>query len=446
MDRPLEVGARACPAPRRDSTPESPSCRLSRGRRAGRRARSAERVVRPVLAVDRHHVGMAGQDVARRAGGPDRRPQIGLLAGLVGDALVGDPEPSRYSSTQAIRSRLELRLVVSKPTSASRISVVRRKRLMRVLDQAAASPPSAVARERLPMMQSKRPRSSQFAAGTRLASMAPAVSDRPAARAGGGPARVGGADNERMDAAFHGGAVGRMDRRRQRAGSQDRPVGRALHDGPALPQPRAQQFDDQAHLRPHLDQDEQQQIKPRPCRVSWRTLDETTWEFKLRPGVKFTDGSDFTANDVIYPFCRVPQVENSPSSMAINVRAITAMTAPDPMTLMMKTASPHPLLPSEIVDARHPVRQGERRRPGHVRPAGVQRRSAPSEDRGVQCGPGRDRHRPVQALALHQGRPRDPRAQRMPTGAKSRPGSASSSARSPAPARASRRCCRATST
>ena len=140
----------------------------------------------------------------------------------------------------------------------------------------------------------------------------------------------------RMDTASHGGAVGRHGSpARSAQEAQDRPVGRALRDGPALPQPHAQQLDDCKHIFDRLlDQDENQQIKPRLA-VSWRTLDDTTWEFKLRPGVKFTDGSDFTANDVIYSFCRVPQVENSPSSMAINVRAITGMTAPDPLTLVV---------------------------------------------------------------------------------------------------------------
>ena len=44
----------------------------------------------------------------------------------------------------------------------------------------------------------------------------------------------------------------------------------------------------------------------------------------------------------------MPQIENSPSSLAINVRAITGMTAPDPLTLIVTTAQPHPLLPSEM--------------------------------------------------------------------------------------------------
>jgi peptide/nickel transport system substrate-binding protein len=96
-----------------------------------------------------------------------------------------------------------------------------------------------------------------------------------------------------------------------------------------------------------VEQDENQAVKP-ALATSWRTLDDTTWEFKLRSGVKFTDGSDFTANDVIYTFCRVPRVENSPSSMAINTRSVADMTAPDPLTLVIKTDRPYPLLTSEI--------------------------------------------------------------------------------------------------
>src|ERR1043165_5676140 len=48
-----------------------------------------------------------------------------------------------------------------------------------------------------------------------------------------------------------------------------------------------------------IDQDETQRIAPMLA-TSWRTTDDKTWEFKLRAGVKFTDGADFSANDVIY--------------------------------------------------------------------------------------------------------------------------------------------------
>jgi peptide/nickel transport system substrate-binding protein len=96
-----------------------------------------------------------------------------------------------------------------------------------------------------------------------------------------------------------------------------------------------------------IEQDENQRLKPSLAQA-WRPVDDTTWEFKLRTDVKFIDGTPFTANDAIFTYCRVPKVENSPSSLAINVRAITGLSAPDPHTLIVKTAQAHPLLPTEL--------------------------------------------------------------------------------------------------
>src|SRR4051812_25793870 len=41
---------------------------------------------------------------------------------------------------------------------------------------------------------------------------------------------------------------------------------------------------------------------------SWRVVTETIWEFKLRPGVKWHDGRDFTADDVAFTVQRTPNV------------------------------------------------------------------------------------------------------------------------------------------
>jgi peptide/nickel transport system substrate-binding protein len=82
--------------------------------------------------------------------------------------------------------------------------------------------------------------------------------------------------------------------------------------------------------------------------VSWRTVNETTWEFKLRKGVKWHDGSAFTAEDVLATLKRAPNVPNSPASFAAFVRPIIEATAADSHTLIFKTAKPHPLLPIEI--------------------------------------------------------------------------------------------------
>ncbi|MBO1075823.1 ABC transporter substrate-binding protein [Roseomonas marmotae] len=80
---------------------------------------------------------------------------------------------------------------------------------------------------------------------------------------------------------------------------------------------------------------------------SWRLVDDTTWEFKLRPGVKFHNGADFTAEDVAYTLKRVPTVQ-SPSSFAVYIRAITDVQVVDPLTIRLKTANPYPLLPNDL--------------------------------------------------------------------------------------------------
>ena len=160
-----------------------------------------------------------------------------------------------------------------------------------------------------------------------------------------------------------------------------------------------------------IDQDENQGLRP-DLALSWRAVDDTTWEFKLRPGVKFSDGSDFTANDAIYSFCRAPRVENSPSSFAIYSRAITGMTAPDPLTLVVTTAGPYPLMPSEVSTIA--ILSAKANGAGAVTFDRQECKGVGTypEDRGVQQRAGGDRNRPLQARPLHQGRPHHPGAQR----------------------------------
>ena len=40
----------------------------------------------------------------------------------------------------------------------------------------------------------------------------------------------------------------------------------------------------------------------------WKAIDDTTWEFTLREGVKFHDGSDVTAEDGKFSIERIPNV------------------------------------------------------------------------------------------------------------------------------------------
>ena len=83
---------------------------------------------------------------------------------------------------------------------------------------------------------------------------------------------------------------------------------------------------------------------------SWKLIDDSTWEFKLRRGVKFHDGADFTAADVAYTFARVPTVANSPGSFSIYTKTVIGMDMPDPYTVRMKTAGIYPLLPADLTN------------------------------------------------------------------------------------------------
>ncbi len=91
------------------------------------------------------------------------------------------------------------------------------------------------------------------------------------------------------------------------------------------------------------------QTRPQPgLAVEWRAIAPTVWEFRLRPGVKWHDGRDFTAEDVAFTIRRAPNVPNSPGGFGGMVRAITRVEVVDPLTVRLHTASPHPLLPAEL--------------------------------------------------------------------------------------------------
>lgn len=92
-----------------------------------------------------------------------------------------------------------------------------------------------------------------------------------------------------------------------------------------------------------LDRDENARIRA-DLAVSWENIDDLTWEFKLREGVKFHDGSNFDAEDVVFSFNRVPNVPNNPASYESNTNMIDTIEAKDPMTIVIRTKDPYPLL------------------------------------------------------------------------------------------------------
>ncbi|SDW70722.1 ABC transporter substrate-binding protein [Roseicitreum antarcticum] len=76
--------------------------------------------------------------------------------------------------------------------------------------------------------------------------------------------------------------------------------------------------------------------------------DRLTWTFTLREGVTFTNGSPFTAHDVVYTFERIPEVPNSPAPFTQRLAAISSVEAVDDQTLVVTTAEPAPVLISDL--------------------------------------------------------------------------------------------------
>lgn len=84
--------------------------------------------------------------------------------------------------------------------------------------------------------------------------------------------------------------------------------------------------------------------------LSWKPISDTVWEFKLRPDVKFQDGSPFTADDVVFTYERAAKVPNSPSPFTVVTRQIARLEIVDPLTLRITTAAPAPLLPLDLAN------------------------------------------------------------------------------------------------
>lgn len=82
--------------------------------------------------------------------------------------------------------------------------------------------------------------------------------------------------------------------------------------------------------------------------TNWTVVDDSTWEFKLRPDVKFHDGSDFTAEDVKFSIERMPRVAG-PNPTTIYVRRVKAVEIVDPLTVRIKTDGPAPNLPNDFI-------------------------------------------------------------------------------------------------
>lgn len=100
-------------------------------------------------------------------------------------------------------------------------------------------------------------------------------------------------------------------------------------------------------FQPLVDFDAAQRPVP-ALAIAWKAIDPLTWEFELRKGVKWHDGSDFTAEDVKFSLERAPDVPNSPASFAAYTRQISGIQIVGPHTVRLSTAKPHAGMPADL--------------------------------------------------------------------------------------------------
>jgi peptide/nickel transport system substrate-binding protein len=91
-------------------------------------------------------------------------------------------------------------------------------------------------------------------------------------------------------------------------------------------------------------------MKPVPhLAESWQLVDELTWEFKLRHGVRFHNGEPFNATTVKYNFERVLNPEQK-SLQRGNIGWIARVEVVDDHTVRLVTREPHPIVPARLTN------------------------------------------------------------------------------------------------
>lgn len=97
---------------------------------------------------------------------------------------------------------------------------------------------------------------------------------------------------------------------------------------------------------PFIQQDHVQRPTP-ALATSWKALDDGTWEFKVRDGVRFSDGSPLTADDVIFSFNHFGREgvercwQSGPGRYILTAKK--QIKKIDDHTIHVLTESPHPL-------------------------------------------------------------------------------------------------------
>jgi peptide/nickel transport system substrate-binding protein len=95
-----------------------------------------------------------------------------------------------------------------------------------------------------------------------------------------------------------------------------------------------------------IEMDDKQQLQP-ALATSWKPINDTTWEFKLRKGVKFSNGDPFTADDVIFSFDRAANYTGGNSSFRTYLKGKDFKKIDD-HTVHVITKDPYPLMAVDL--------------------------------------------------------------------------------------------------
>jgi peptide/nickel transport system substrate-binding protein len=83
--------------------------------------------------------------------------------------------------------------------------------------------------------------------------------------------------------------------------------------------------------------------------TAWERRDDRTWVFRLREGVRFSNGAAFGAGDVVFSFCRILNNETEVvGSFSREVKRIARVEPEGEGVVVITTAEPNPLLPSDL--------------------------------------------------------------------------------------------------
>jgi peptide/nickel transport system substrate-binding protein len=82
--------------------------------------------------------------------------------------------------------------------------------------------------------------------------------------------------------------------------------------------------------------------------TEWKLQGQTTWAFKLRPGVKWHNGDAFSSADVKFSVDRSLDKNLKGNRVSTVLTTVDRVETPDPATVLIHTKKPDPLLPARL--------------------------------------------------------------------------------------------------